>query len=81
MQEGGDVLLWPGSGKGSHVESRGAGGVAEEAHRHLRGASMEERCQCKRHHPPVCGRFLSWVFRLKKLCLPQMLLDYFYLNV
>lgn len=67
MQEGGDVLLWPGAEKSPQAESRGAGRAAEKAHRHLGGATMEEHCQRQCHHTPVCGCFLPRFFRLKKL--------------
>lgn len=67
VQEGSAELLRPGAAKSRQAECRRAGGAAEEAHRHLRGASMEEHCQRQRHHSPLCGCFLSWFFRLKKL--------------
>lgn len=66
MQEGSDVLLRSRAAKSRQDDPRGGGGASEEAHRHLRGSSLEERCQRQRHHPAMCGRFLSWLLRLKK---------------
>lgn len=65
VQEGSDVLLRPGAEESRQAESRRAGGAAEEPHRHLRGAAVEERLQRQRHHPAVCRCFLSRLFRLK----------------
>lgn len=67
FQEGNDVLLRPGAEKRPAAECRREGGAAEEAHRHHRGASMEEHRQRQRPHPPVCVCLLSRLFRLKKL--------------
>lgn len=66
MQEGSDVLLRSRATKSCQDDPRGGGGASEEAHRHHRGSSLEERCQCQRHHPALCGCFLSWLLRLKK---------------
>lgn len=72
LQEGTDVLLWPGEEKGPQAESRRGGRAAEETHRHHRKAPMEERCQRQCHHPSLCGCFLSWILWLTNLT------DWFY---
>lgn len=77
MQEGSDVLLRSRATKSCQDDPRGGGGASEEAHRHHRGSSLEERCQRQRHHPAMCGRFLSWLLRLKKT---QVLSDYPFLS-
>lgn len=76
VQEGTDVLLWPGAEERSQTDSRGGGGAEEAAHRHLRGASLEERCQRQRAHPPVCVRFLPRLFRLKNFRLAPVALGH-----